>query len=102
MSLKDASAYNVQFLRGRPVLIDTLSFEPLRPGPWVAYRQFCQHFYAPLLLVEPRPTPARAAVAGLHRRRAAAARVEAAAGATWLRRGPADARASPRQGRSSG
>ncbi|MBM3820387.1 MAG: class I SAM-dependent methyltransferase [Acidimicrobiia bacterium] len=50
MSLKDASAYNVQFRRGRPVFIDTLSFEPLGSGPWVAYRQFCQHFYAPLLL----------------------------------------------------
>jgi hypothetical protein len=57
MSLKDASAFNVQFLRGRPVLIDTLSFEPHNGGPWVAYRQFCQHFYAPLLLwsvVDPR------------------------------------------------
>lgn len=50
MSLKDASAYNVQFHRGRAVLIDTLSFETARPGPWIAYRQFCQHFYAPLLL----------------------------------------------------
>ncbi len=50
MSLKDASAYNVQFLRGRPILVDTLSFEPHRPRPWFAYRQFCQHFYAPLLL----------------------------------------------------
>jgi SAM-dependent methyltransferase/HAMP domain-containing protein len=50
MSLKDASAYNVQFHRGRPILIDTLSFESYRPRPWVAYRQFCQHFYAPLLL----------------------------------------------------
>jgi hypothetical protein len=50
LSLKDASAYNVQFVGGHPVLIDTLSFEPARPGPWVAYRQFCQHFYAPLLL----------------------------------------------------
>lgn len=51
LTLKDASAYNVQFLRGRPVLIDTLSFEPHTPGPWRAYRQFCQHFYAPLLLM---------------------------------------------------
>jgi SAM-dependent methyltransferase len=50
MSLKDASAYNVQIHRGGPILIDTLSFEPYRPRPWVAYRQFCQHFYAPLLL----------------------------------------------------
>jgi hypothetical protein len=50
--LKDASAYNVQFVRGRPVLIDTLSFEVYREGvPWVAYRQFCQHFLAPLALM---------------------------------------------------
>lgn len=52
MVLKDASAYNVQFHRGRPVLIDTLSFELYREGePWIAYRQFCQHFLAPLLLM---------------------------------------------------
>lgn len=52
MSLRDASAYNIQFHRGRPVLIDTLSFEPLVEGrPWVAYRQFCQHFVAPLALM---------------------------------------------------
>jgi ribosomal protein L11 methylase PrmA len=51
MSLRDASAYNVQFRRGKPVLIDTLSFEGLREGsPWSAYRQFCQHFLAPLAL----------------------------------------------------
>jgi hypothetical protein len=52
MSLKDASAYNVQFKGGRPVFIDTLSFEPYREGaPWVAYCQFCQHFLAPLALM---------------------------------------------------
>ena len=52
MVLKDASAYNVQFLRGRPVLIDTLSFTAYREGePWIAYRQFCQHFLAPLALM---------------------------------------------------
>ncbi|QOC23743.1 class I SAM-dependent methyltransferase [Wenzhouxiangella sp. AB-CW3] len=52
MSLKDASAYNIQFHRGRPVMIDTLSFEVYREGePWVAYRQFCQHFLAPLALM---------------------------------------------------
>jgi hypothetical protein len=51
MVLKDASAYNVQFLCGRPVFIDTLSFERHKEGaPWVAYRQFCQHFLAPLAL----------------------------------------------------
>jgi ribosomal protein L11 methylase PrmA len=52
MVLRDASAYNVQFLRGRPVFIDTLSFGPYVAGePWAAYRQFCQHFLAPLALV---------------------------------------------------
>lgn len=51
MSLRDASAYNIQFHRGRPVLIDTLSFEMAREGaPWVAYGQFCKHFLAPLAL----------------------------------------------------
>ena len=52
MTLKDASAYNVQFLDGRPLLIDTLSFEAYDGNqPWVAYRQFCQHFLAPLALM---------------------------------------------------
>jgi hypothetical protein len=52
MSLKDASAYNIQFVRGKATLIDTLSFELYREGqPWVAYRQFCQHFLAPLALM---------------------------------------------------
>jgi hypothetical protein len=52
MVLKDASAYNIQFHHGKPVLIDTLSFEEYQEGmPWVAYRQFCQHFLAPLALM---------------------------------------------------
>ncbi len=52
MILKDASAYNIQFGSGGPVLIDTLSFEKYSEGkPWIAYRQFCQHFLAPLALV---------------------------------------------------
>jgi hypothetical protein len=52
MSLKDCSAYNIQFHHGRPILIDTLSFEVRQEGrPWVAYRQFCQHFLAPLALM---------------------------------------------------
>ena len=52
MSLKDATAYNVQFIGYRPVFIDTLSFERYEEGmPWVAYRQFCQHFLAPLALM---------------------------------------------------
>jgi len=51
MSLKDASAFNIQFIDGRPLLVDTLSFEKLHLKPWVAYRQFCQHFLNPLLLM---------------------------------------------------
>lgn len=52
MVLKDASAYNVQFIGSRAVFIDTLSFEPYTEGsPWVAYRQFCQHFLAPLAMM---------------------------------------------------
>lgn len=52
MSLKDASAYNIQFYQGRPVLIDTLSLQVYQEGrPWDAYRQFCQHFLAPLSLM---------------------------------------------------
>jgi len=52
MSLKDCSAYNIQFLNGKCIFIDTLSFEKYIDGkPWVAYRQFCQHFLAPLALM---------------------------------------------------
>lgn len=52
MTLKDASAFNIQFYKGRPLLIDTLSFKKYREGePWVAYQQFCQHFLAPLSLM---------------------------------------------------
>ena len=52
MILKDASAYNIQFIRGSAILIDTLSFEFYREGePWVAYGQFCRHFLAPLFLM---------------------------------------------------
>ncbi|MBR2570607.1 MAG: SAM-dependent methyltransferase [Clostridia bacterium] len=52
MILKDASAYNIQFLKGRPVLIDTLSFDFYQEGaPWIAYGQFCRHFMAPLMLM---------------------------------------------------
>jgi len=52
MVLKDASAYNIQFRGTAPVLIDTLSFERWQEGtPWVAYRQFCQHFLGPLALM---------------------------------------------------
>ena len=51
-TLRDASAYNVQFQDGRPIIIDTLSFQRAVAGaPWAAYRQFCEYFLAPLALM---------------------------------------------------
>ena len=52
MILKDATPYNIQWQQGKPVCIDTLSFEKYVQGkPWIAYRQFCESFLAPLLLM---------------------------------------------------
>ena len=52
MFLKDATPFNIQFTNGRPVFIDTLSFENYELGkPWIAYKQFCESFLAPLLLM---------------------------------------------------
>ena len=51
MTLKDASPFNVQFLSGVPIFIDSLSFEKYQEGsPWGAYKQFCEMFLAPLAL----------------------------------------------------
>lgn len=50
--LKDASAYNIQFLNGQPIFIDHLSFDLCGNYPiWPAYGQFCRHFLAPLVLM---------------------------------------------------
>lgn len=52
MVLKDASAYNIQFYKGKPILIDTTSFVSYQYGePWIAYQQFCKHFLIPLALM---------------------------------------------------
>ena len=52
MILRDGSALNVQFRGHQPVFVDTLSFGEYRDGqPWMGYRQFCQHFLAPLALM---------------------------------------------------
>ena len=52
MTLKDASAFNVQFRGARALWIDTLSFEIYEPGAlWRPYLQFCRHFLAPLALM---------------------------------------------------
>ncbi len=51
MILKDATSFNIQFYKGQPVFIDTLSFEKYdETKPWIAYRQFCECFLFPLLI----------------------------------------------------
>ncbi|MGQ0739903.1 MAG: SAM-dependent methyltransferase [Bacteroidota bacterium] len=56
--LKDATPYNIQWHRGRLVFIDSLSFERYREEePWIAYRQFCEQFLGPLLLMHYRKMP---------------------------------------------
>lgn len=52
MTLQDATAFNIQFHQGSWLLIDTGSFRIQKElHAWGAYRQFCQHFLAPLLLM---------------------------------------------------
>lgn len=51
IQLKDASSYNIQFIGSKPIFIDILSFEYWNEGVmWKAYKQFCQHFLAPLTI----------------------------------------------------
>jgi len=50
-SLKDATAYNIQFVGGRPIFIDITSIErPQRLDVWYALGQFTQMFLFPLIL----------------------------------------------------
>ena len=53
MTLKDCKRLQFAILpSGRPIFIDSLSFETYREGePWTGYRQFCEHFLAPLALI---------------------------------------------------
>lgn len=52
LCLKDANTFNVQFHEGKPIFIDSLSFEIYKEEkPWVAYRQFCEQFLAPLAIM---------------------------------------------------
>ena len=53
MILKDASAYNIQFIACKAIFIDTLSFMFYEENsPWGAYGQFSRHFIAPLVLMK--------------------------------------------------
>jgi hypothetical protein len=51
LSLKDATPFNIQFIHGKPRLIDTLSFFSGDQLLWAAYKQFCESFLAPLALM---------------------------------------------------
>lgn len=57
MILKDATPFNIQWHKGRMIFIDTLSFERYQEKTWIAYRQFCETFLAPLLLMHHRRQP---------------------------------------------
>lgn len=51
LTLSDASAYNMQFMHGRPIFIDRLSINRYEDGAfWTGHRQFCEQFANPLLL----------------------------------------------------
>lgn len=53
MTLKDATPFNVVFDGSRPLFIDISSFEIYKEGqPWLAFKQFCENFYLPILLLK--------------------------------------------------
>ena len=62
---KDASAFNIQWRGAQATFIDTASFTRLQPGePWAGYRQFCQLFLYPLLLMAHKNLPFHAWLRG--------------------------------------
>jgi SAM-dependent methyltransferase len=63
MSLKDGTAYNVQFVGARPTFVDVGSFEPAA-GPWPGYRQFCRTLLFPLLVQAHLGVPAQPLLRG--------------------------------------
>ena len=63
--LSDASAFNIQFLGGKPIFIDYLSFRRYQDGePWFGHRQFCEQFLNPLILQARLGVPFHAAYRG--------------------------------------
>jgi SAM-dependent methyltransferase len=51
LTMKDGTAYNVQWRGALAQFVDIGSFEPARDGePWAGYRQFCQTMLYPLML----------------------------------------------------
>jgi len=58
MTLKDATPFNVQWIGSRATFIDVASFTRYAPGePWAGYRQFCELFLFPLLLIAYKNVP---------------------------------------------
>jgi len=53
MTLKDATPYNIQFVKTKPLFIDTLSFEKIfnEDYSWSALKQFNEMFLGPLILM---------------------------------------------------
>ncbi|KAA5824055.1 class I SAM-dependent methyltransferase [Algibacter amylolyticus] len=50
-SLKDASAFNITFYKGKAIFVDTLSFDFYKENsPWRSFKQFIEHFLGPLVL----------------------------------------------------
>ena len=53
MILKDATPFNIVFDGSKPLFVDISSFEIYTEGrPWQAFKQFCENFYIPLLLLK--------------------------------------------------
>ncbi len=53
MVLKDATPFNVVFDGSKPFFIDLSSFEIYKEGqPWLAFKQFSENFYIPILLLK--------------------------------------------------
>lgn len=50
LTCKDGTAFNIQFVDGRPVFIDVGSFTSLGADVWPGYRQFCSQLLYPLLI----------------------------------------------------
>ena len=84
MTLRDASAYNVQFQGGRPVFIDTLSFEPRKEGaPWSGVPAVLRALPGAARAHEPGGHRPERAAADAHRRHPARARQHLLGGRVW-------------------
>jgi hypothetical protein len=52
MLLKDATPYNFYFNTGKSIMFDTSSFIFFKENDsWIAYRQFCEEFLSPIVLM---------------------------------------------------